>query len=82
MVSYPHRIIILISGILFGIPHYFGMPKGLLGVLMAGFLGWLLAISVLETHGLFLAWAVHFVQDVVIIASVFLIDTAKSTNNV
>lgn len=67
-------VILLISGILFGLPHYFGMPKGILGALMAGFLGWLLAMSLVETHGMILAWAVHFVQDVVIIASVFLIN--------
>ena len=75
-------VIILLSGILFGIPHYFGMPKGLLGVLMAGFLGWLLAMSVVETQGMFLAWAVHFVQDVVIIASVFLIEASKNASKV
>lgn len=75
-------VIILLSGILFGIPHYFGMPKGLLGVLMAGFLGWLLAMSVVETQGMFLAWAVHFVQDVVIIASVFLIEASKNPSKV
>ncbi|MFZ5911263.1 MAG: CPBP family intramembrane glutamic endopeptidase [Chloroflexota bacterium] len=65
--------IAIISGILFGLPHYFGQPSGPVGVLMAGFLGWLLALSLLETQGLFLAWAVHFVQDVVIFVSMFLI---------
>jgi len=35
--------------------------------------GWLLALSIIETQGLFLAWAVHFVQDVVIFASMFAI---------
>jgi membrane protease YdiL (CAAX protease family) len=65
----PVTVILALSAVLFGAPHYFGMPKGVLGALMAGFLGWLLALSVLETHGLLLAWAVHFVQDVVIISS-------------
>lgn len=65
-------IILLISGVVFGLPHYFGMPSGVAGALMAGFLGWLLAMSLMETQGLFLAWALHFVQDVVIITSMIL----------
>jgi membrane protease YdiL (CAAX protease family) len=65
--------ILLISGILFGLPHYFGQPSGVIGVLMAGFLGWLLAMSLVETQGLFLAWAIHFVQDVVIFVSMLMI---------
>ncbi|HUN24455.1 MAG TPA: CPBP family intramembrane metalloprotease [Anaerolineales bacterium] len=63
--------IAVLSGVLFGLPHYFGKPSGVVGVLMAGFLGWLLALSLLETRGLFLAWALHFVQDVVIFVSMF-----------
>jgi membrane protease YdiL (CAAX protease family) len=70
-------IIILISGVVFGFPHYFGMPSGVVGALMAGFLGWLLAMSLMETQGLFLAWAIHFVQDVVIITSMILMSTQK-----
>ena len=65
--------IIIISAIVFGIPHYFGMPSGVVGALMAGFLGWLLALSLVETQGFFLAWAIHFVQDVIIITSMILI---------
>lgn len=66
-------IIALISGVLFGLPHYFGQPSGIVGALMAGFLGWLLALSLLETQGLFIAWGIHFVQDVVIFVSMFMI---------
>ena len=62
-------IILLISGAVFGIPHYFGTPNGVIGVLMAGFLGWLLAMSLVETQGMLIAWAIHFAQDVVIITS-------------
>ena len=68
-------ILILISGVVFGLPHYFGMPSGIVGALMAGFLGWLLAMSLVETQGLFLAWAIHFVQDVVIITAMILMST-------
>lgn len=56
-----------LSGLWFGLPHYFGTPGKIPGVLMAGFLGWVAAISILETGGIAVAWAIHFVQDVPII---------------
>lgn len=65
-------VIILISGVVFGAPHYFGMPSGVVGAVMAGFLGWLLALSLIETQGFLIAWAIHFAQDVVIITSMIL----------
>ena len=52
----------------FGIWHYYGVPYGVAGVLLAGFLGWLLARSMQETRGLFWAWFIHFLQDVWIFA--------------
>lgn len=61
----------LVSALLFGVPHYFGVPGGLIGALMAGFLGWLLAKAVLETKGLFWAWLIHFLQDVLIFGALF-----------
>lgn len=48
----------------FGIGHYYGVPYGIIGVLMAGFLGWFLGKSMLETRGLWWAWFIHFLQDV------------------
>jgi hypothetical protein len=48
----------------FGIAHYYGVPYGVIGVLMAGFMGWLLAKSMQETRGSFWAWFIHFWQDV------------------
>ena len=48
----------------FGIMHFYGVPYGVVGVLLAGFLGWMLAKSMLETRGLFWAWFIHFWQDV------------------
>ncbi len=63
------RTIFWISAGIFGIPHYFGTPGGPVGVLMAGFLGWLLAKAVYETRGMFWAWFIHFVQDVVIFSA-------------
>lgn len=65
----PENTIALISGALFGIVHYWGTPGGFGGVLLAGFLGWILAKSILETKGIFWAWFIHFIQDVIIIAA-------------
>ncbi len=50
----------------FGIGHFYGIPYGVIGVLMAGFLGWFLGKSMLETRGLWWAWFIHFIQDVLI----------------
>jgi len=50
----------------FGIGHYYGVPYGVIGVIMAGFLGWFLGKSMLETRGLWWAWFIHFWQDVLI----------------
>jgi len=71
-------VIVLISGVVFGLPHYFGMPSGIVGALMAGFLGWLLAMSLVETQGLLIAWAIHFAQDVVIITSMILMSRKQN----
>lgn len=48
----------------FGIWHYYGVPYGVVGVLLAAFLGWILAKSMQETRGMFWAWFIHFWQDV------------------
>ena len=52
----------------FGIGHFYGVPYGVIGVVMAGFLGWFLGKSMLETRGLWWAWFIHFWQDVLIFA--------------
>lgn len=59
-------VISAISAVLFGLPHYRGMPSGLTGVVMAGILGWILAKSVIETQGIAWAWGIHFLQDIAI----------------
>jgi len=61
------------SALIFGIPHFFGVPGGIPGSLMAGFLGWLLAKSIVETEGIFWAWFIHFLQDVIIFGALFLV---------
>ena len=58
-----------VSAIVFGTVHYWGNPGGILGVIVAGFLGWFLTKSILETKGIFWAWFIHFLQDVIILSA-------------
>jgi membrane protease YdiL (CAAX protease family) len=69
--------IFLISAVLFGIPHFAGMPNGIIGATLAGILGFVLAKSMYETNGFFWAWSIHFLQDVVIIGSMFIMSNAS-----
>lgn len=69
--------IFIISAILFGIPHLAGMPSGFIGATMAGVLGLVLAKSLYETNGFFWAWTIHFIQDVIIIGTLFLMATKE-----
>lgn len=55
-----------LMAVYFGALHYYGIPYGVIGVLLAGFLGWVLGKSMLETRGMFWAWFLHFIQDVLI----------------
>lgn len=57
---------VLLTAVLFGLGHYYGQPSGPLGVLMAGFAGWIWARSMIETNGSAWAFVTHLVQDVVI----------------
>jgi membrane protease YdiL (CAAX protease family) len=57
---------VLVTAVLFGIGHYYGQPSGPIGVVMAGFAGWIWARSMTETRGSAWAFFIHFVQDIVI----------------
>jgi membrane protease YdiL (CAAX protease family) len=59
-------VICWISAVIFGVPHFFGTPSGIFGVMMAGLMGWILAKSMIETKALGWALFIHFFQDVVI----------------
>ncbi len=63
------KTIPLVSALIFGTAHYWGNPGGIIGVLAAGFLGWLLSKSILETKGIFWAWLIHFLQDIIILST-------------
>jgi membrane protease YdiL (CAAX protease family) len=66
--------IFLLSALVFGLAHINGTPGGIIGIALAGILGFILAKSVFESHGFFWAWCIHFLQDVVIIASLYLMN--------
>lgn len=63
---------IWLSASLFGVAHYFGTPGGLLGAVLSVFMGWILSKAMAETRGLFWAWWIHFLSDVVIFAFIAL----------
>lgn len=56
----------LITSVLFGLAHYQGVPSGLLGIAFSSVLGFLLAKSMLDTKGMYWAWMIHFLQDILI----------------
>ncbi len=57
---------ILLTATFFGLAHFYGVPYGIIGVIMSFVLGYLLSKSMLETRGFFWAWFIHFLQDVAI----------------
>jgi membrane protease YdiL (CAAX protease family) len=59
---------IFITSALFGLLHYFGNPGSIPGVLMAGYLGYISAKSMVETRGIIWAFLIHFIGDVIIYA--------------
>lgn len=64
VLGYKHSL--GITAIFFGIGHFYGVPYGVIGVIMASFLGWMMGKAMLETRGFFWAWFIHFLQDVII----------------
>ena len=68
----PNKIF-FISAVIFGLAHYQGMPNGIIGIILAGLLGYVLSKSIQETNGIFWAWLIHFLQDVLIIGSLYLL---------
>lgn len=56
---------ILITTFFFSISHYFGgIPSGVEGALVTGALGWLFAIMMVQTRGVFMPWLNHFMSNV------------------
>jgi membrane protease YdiL (CAAX protease family) len=55
-----------LTAVRFGVGHWFGNPSGPIGAALATLVGWFWGKSILETRGLFWAWVIHAIQDVVI----------------
>jgi len=55
-----------VAALVFGSVHYFGIPGGPVGSIMAGFLAWFLTRSIQDTRGIGWSWLIHFLQDVLI----------------
>jgi CAAX protease family protein len=60
------RQALLMTAAFFGIEHYYGVPYGVIGVVMSAFVGWLMGKAMLETRGLFWSWWIHFCMDVAV----------------
>lgn len=71
-------LIAVVGALIFGIPHYFGKPGGALGVVLAGFMGWLLTLSLIQTGGMAWAYVIHFAQDIVIITLLLAVSERRS----
>ena len=76
---YPKLTILILSAVLFGLPHYFGNPSGVIGILMSGVLGYILCKATLETKGLSIAWAIHCVQDIIIFTALMMMNVKQNT---
>jgi membrane protease YdiL (CAAX protease family) len=61
-----------LTGLRFGVGHWFGNPSGLTGVLLATVFGWFAARSMLDTRGSGWIWLVHLINDVVIFSLIAL----------
>jgi membrane protease YdiL (CAAX protease family) len=70
----------LLSAVAFGLPHLRGVPGGAIGALMAALMGWLLAKSVVETHGMAWAWLIHLLQDIVIFSAMVLTTVPRTSS--
>jgi uncharacterized protein len=75
LIHFPTKMtVLLMSAVLFGIPHYWGFPSGVIGVIMAGVLGYVLSKATYETQGLGIAWGIHFMQDLIIFTALFMMN--------
>ena len=69
----PKEFVILLAAAFFGSFHYYGAPGGILGVLMAGLLGWFMGRCYYETKGFLAPWIIHFFQDFVVFSTLVLL---------
>lgn len=60
---------LMMTTVFFGLGHFYGIPSGVIGVALSGFLGWFLGKSILETRGFLWAWLIHFFMDFFVFTS-------------
>lgn len=77
---YSSSIIIIVSALIFGVPHFFGNPGGIIGVFMSAILGYVLCKATLETKGLSIAFIIHFIQDIIIFTALMMINVKQNIN--
>jgi membrane protease YdiL (CAAX protease family) len=77
--QYSKPTILILSAILFGLPHYFGFPSGFIGILMSAVLGYILCKATIETKGLSIAWTIHFIQDIIIFTALMMMHVKQNT---
>jgi len=63
---------LLLTAVYFGIGHFYGVPYGILGVVMAFIPGWLMGKAMLETRGFLWPWIIHACMDTVIFFAIAL----------
>lgn len=63
---------LLLTAVYFGIGHFYGVPYGILGCIMAFIPGWLMGKAMLETRGFLWPWIIHFCMDAVIFFAIAL----------
>lgn len=63
---------LLLSAVFFGLPHFYGFPPGIGGPILAGFLGWVLGKSMIETKGFLWPWIIQLPLDIMAILTILI----------
>lgn len=63
---------LLLTAAYFGLAHFYGVPYGILGCIMAFIPDWLMGKAMLETRGFLWPWIIHFCMDTVIFFAIAL----------
>jgi membrane protease YdiL (CAAX protease family) len=63
------RTVILLAA-MFGLSHAVGTPGGIIGIVLTGILGWVLAKIMIETRSIAAAWVIHWLHDVIIFLAI------------
>jgi hypothetical protein len=63
---------LLISAVFFSLPHFYGFPPGIAGLILTGFLGWVLAKAMVETEGFLWPWLIQLPLDILAVLALLL----------